>query len=242
MTAMFDSLLVPVDETPESERAVPIAAALARCTGAAIEFVTVDSPHVDLLPMRAYHEQLLSELPDGAGGSGTVVLDDRPVAEVIAELWAKRPGSLLVIASRTPGALRALVSPSIAGALVGSCDRPVLVVGDGCDPAYQPSRHTTVALEDPSVDQDTFEVAVNWAHATRSPLNAVQLATAPGRPARAAATEVLDVASADGGTLVVGARHRGRLDRLLHGSGVSWLVHRATTPVLVVGSDGVSTD
>lgn len=183
---MFDTLLLPVDDTPESERILTVAVALAELVGASIELVTIDVPHADVGEMTLYHDRLLQGLPAGITGRGTVVLGDAPVVELLLGTYRDRPTALLALATRAPGSLwQWLGGGSIGDELVEEVLRPVLLVGPRCDlerAATSLAACTTAALDGTSLDDLVYAAAVDWSRVTGSPLDLTRIVPDPGRP------------------------------------------------------------
>lgn len=183
---MIDSFLVPVDDTPESERVLPIVAALATRLGARIELLTIDSPHVEVSAMAAYQERLIQALPEGVPGHGTVLLGDAPVAELLLDAYRNRPGALLALATRAPGTLwQWLGGGSVGDEVVQETLRPVLLAGPRCDAgatAAGLAAHTTAALDGTGVDEQVVATATEWARSLGTPLTLVRVVTTPAQP------------------------------------------------------------
>lgn len=183
---MFDSLLVPVDDTPSSERIIPVVAAIAQAVGVGIEFLTIDSPEVERGSMALYQERLCEALPDGVPGRGTIVLGDAPVAELLLDAYRARPSALLALATRAPGTLwQWLSGGSIGDDVVHETLRPVLLTGPQCDTATAAltiTAHTSVALDGTELDDQVMAAAVGWSRSTRTRLTLLRVVTTPTEP------------------------------------------------------------
>jgi nucleotide-binding universal stress UspA family protein len=197
---MFETLMVPVDETAESERALPVAAAIAMATGARIDLITIDDPNTDRWAMTRYHERLWDQLPPGVIGSGTVTLTEEPVATELARCYGQRPTSLLVLATRAPGAVRELLSGgSVGDEVVQATSRPVLLVGPAWTETAAASTTTAAvaALDGTELDAATAETAVNWSLAVQCPLTVVRvLASGEAADVEAATDQLWERAAA----------------------------------------------
>ena len=193
---MFDSLLLPVDDTRESERILPVAAAIARLVGATIELVTIDAPHTDVAEMSLYHDRLLRSLPAGIQGRGTVVIGDDPVVQLLLDTYRARPTALLALATRAPGSLwQWLGGGSIGDEVVEETLRPVLLAGPRCDldrAAAAIAASTVAALDGTVLDDQVYAAAVDWCSATGSPLTLTRVVFDPSAP-RSRADAVADV-------------------------------------------------
>ena len=90
---MFRHLVVPVDGSPASLAALPVALRLAKDMGAAVEVVGVyDLNDVTLVKERVRVE--LEQLGATTAVAFTLFMSSEPAAEVIGELARSRPGSV----------------------------------------------------------------------------------------------------------------------------------------------------
>lgn len=210
---MFDTLLVPVDDSPESERIIPLAARLALAVGAGIEFLTIDSPNVDAATTALYQQGLIQALPDGVTGRGTVTLGEAPIAELLLDAYRARPRALLALATRAPGSLwQWLGGGSIGDDVVQETLRPVLLAGPQCDAsaaAVTFADHTTAALDGSSLDEQVIAAAVDWCRALGSPLTLLRAVIDPADPtAHRQAYDDVSLRAAEAGRHGVEARAR----------------------------------
>jgi nucleotide-binding universal stress UspA family protein len=183
---VIDSILVPVDDTPDSERVIPVAVAIAKAMHADIEFLTVDSANVVRATMWGYHQGLIEALPAGVVGRGAVELSDAPVAEQLLDAYRLRPRSLLALATRAPGSLwQWLSGGSVGDDVVDETVRPVLLAGPQCvvdRPGDDHTIHATAALDGTDLDEQVAGAAVDWCRAVGSPLTFVRAVTTPAVP------------------------------------------------------------
>jgi nucleotide-binding universal stress UspA family protein len=263
---MCTTIVVPVDDGPTSERAVPVAGALARLTGATVELLSVDPDRSPPEQVRRRLDDLAGRVPPGVPVGCTVEGTTEPVAGVIAHL-DRDPDTLVCLATRGRGALVSLALGSVTTDVVSQTHLQVLVVGPGCASAPAPdlTAPAVVALDGSDVDEDVMVTAAAWAHDTGAPLTVSTtitqryepegwvdadriLAWAEERAAEldlpittslVAATDVgagiLRAVEGPIGCLVVGSHRRGRIGRVVLGSTVARLTHRAPCPVLVAG-------
>lgn len=163
---MYSSLLVPLDGSPQSERALPVALALARRSAATVELVHVhELPTVPgLAPMydtrfdAEMREEMRAELEATAERLRqttdvpvrTTFLDGPIVATLEAHAADSRP-ELIVMTTHGRGGLSRLWLGSVADALVRRAGVAVLLVrGEGApvDDAAKPVfRHVLVPLD-----------------------------------------------------------------------------------------------
>jgi nucleotide-binding universal stress UspA family protein len=163
-------LLVPLDGSDFGERALPLAAEIARRTGAALQIVHVDwrpkHPYTrDRLVQdeidchycnklkwetREYVERIAAEVQHRSAVSVTpIVLDNSNVSAALSEAISDGV-DLVVMAAHGKGLIRRWVSGSITHELIRSLDAPVIVVGaDGsfANPAPKKVGRILVALD-----------------------------------------------------------------------------------------------
>jgi nucleotide-binding universal stress UspA family protein len=146
---MFQHILVPLDGSPRAERALPVAARIARFTGGSLLLVQVVVSSFDydggMSPVRMVSQQIIDEemgsstlylqslakSPELAGIKiRTEVLFGQPVQHLIAFIEA--PGTdLVVLCSHGRTGFMSWVLGSVAHALVHQSTRPILVLRQG---------------------------------------------------------------------------------------------------------------
>jgi nucleotide-binding universal stress UspA family protein len=222
------TLVVPVDETELSERALPVAAALARATGAEVLLVMVDSVHIEPGEDLAYLDEELKRLPPKIARRRLLDLVDQDVDEAIVEVAAGEPDAVIVMATHARVGAAALLLGSVADGVMRRTALPVVLVGPRCATAEAGfGGAVAVAVDGSSRDEQVLDVACNWAATTGSRLLVVhsrvpvaveggpvlvagdELAERLAARARAsrvdAAARTVDAASAAGGVLDVAA-------------------------------------
>jgi len=125
------SLLVPVDFLLEGDRALPIAARLARVAHLPIELITVSSPWIDEssdVDELASRVEALRPLQ----ATWSIVHDDDPAAAIVRAI-AARPDALPVIGTGAPGPLTELVLGDVGEAVLAHSERPILFVGPNAE-------------------------------------------------------------------------------------------------------------
>ncbi|HYC32209.1 MAG TPA: universal stress protein [Gemmatimonadales bacterium] len=145
MTSALRSIVVPLDGSPFSEHALPVAAAVGRAARAVLRLVLVHSlpppPHdkpsarvyvsVELAVRRSQREYLrgwAARLRKSHGLRVTTLVPDGPVGPTLVRWIHDTDADLVVMTTHGRGALgRALVG-SVADQLVRSLDVPVLLV------------------------------------------------------------------------------------------------------------------
>jgi nucleotide-binding universal stress UspA family protein len=163
---MFRSLLVPVDGSPFSEQALPLAQAIARRAGAALELVLVHEPFVYYNAPSAltvdvdqyvrdgwqhYLERLEKRLSAGATHPVTSTFLVGAAAEAILGHAAVRGSDLVVMSTHGKGPLSRFWLGSVADKLMRRLPVPVVLVRPQeapADPAREPRlQHLLVTLD-----------------------------------------------------------------------------------------------
>jgi nucleotide-binding universal stress UspA family protein len=138
---MFHSILVAVDGSPHSERALAEAIDLARSEGARLTLISVTVPpsvvvpgYVPSVPVGAELQIDAERLVEEAAARvpeevpvATVVRDGSP-AEAILERIAQGEHDLVVMGSRGRGDVRSLLFGSVSHAVLRHSRIPVLIV------------------------------------------------------------------------------------------------------------------
>ena len=261
---MIERVVVPVDFTAESDRALSVAPVLARWAGAGIELVTVAEP-VD----RADIESRLARLAYGLGDDACwrIVESGGPAEAALLTELHRDEKTLWCIGSHARGAWSELLVDSVSEDLVRDAHVPVVLVGPHV--ATPPSgRVLAVALDGTEESEVILPVAANMVGALGMTLRVLQVAgkgredlpvdsIESGYVARIAATmpsmksqladydvlhgdhparDLADYVAAQGNIGLVALATRGLRGgaRLIHGSTAFELAHRAVVPVLIV--------
>jgi nucleotide-binding universal stress UspA family protein len=259
---MIERVVVPVDFSPESDRALSIAPVLARWAGTGVDLVTVAEP-----ADRAGVESRLAEVAAGLGDDATwriVESGGPPEAALLTDLHREEK-ALWCIGSHARGAWSELLIDSLSEDLVRDAHLPVVLVGPHveCEPS---GRVLAVAIDGTEESEVILPDAATVGQALGLTLRLLQVAgkgwedlpadsVESGYLARAAKTlpslestdydvlhgdhparDLADYVAAqrDIGLIALATRGlRGRA-RLLHGSTAFELAHRAVVPVLIV--------
>ena len=139
---MYRSIIVPLDGSARSQAALPVAAAFAHQTGAALDLVRVhleerpdldDDPSWDAMfregEMR-YLESLALAYEGIAGTGVTTALLDPPVVQSLIEFAETRDAPLFIMAGRGRTGIRRAFLGSTCDALIRNGKTPVLVLRD----------------------------------------------------------------------------------------------------------------
>ena len=261
---MIERVVVPVDFSAESDRALSIAPVLARWAGAGVELVAVAEP-VD----RAGIESRLAELAEGVGDNATwrIVESGGPAEAALLTELHRDEKALWCIGSHARGAWSELLIDSVSEDLVRDAHVPVVLVGPHVDaPPF--GRVLAVALDGTEESEVILPAAAALGGALGMTLRLLQVAgkgredlptdsIETGYLARAAETmpsmkstltdydvlhgdhparDLADYVAAqrDVGLVALATRGLRGGARLLHGGTAFELAHRAVVPVLIV--------
>jgi nucleotide-binding universal stress UspA family protein len=258
---MFSTVVLPLDDAPEGQRAVPPGAAVAdRCSST----VQVVSAIPELLgPHAPATAERLGRLLDERDLAGTVdVLADDDVAAVITRWVAGQPQPLVAMATTSGGRARDVLLGSTAERLVHQLAAPILLVGPEVQ-ADRPiaDRPVLIAVGDETPKPESVELVRAWAgqmSTTPWVVTVVEPSTADDDRSGAsgavnryastfgdefqwdvlhgdnAAAAIADYAERlDAGSIIATTHGRVGFERLLSGSTSFALAHQAPCPVLV---------
>lgn len=259
----IERVAVPVNWTPESDRALVVASTLARWAGVGVELVTVAEPikRTDLQPR-------LEKLVHNATSTTTwriVETGGPPEAALLAEL-ARDENRLWCVGSHARGALGELLRGSLSEDFVRHAHVPVMLVGPHVSVAPT-GRVVAVALDGTEQSESILPAAAELAVSLGMTVRLLQVAgvrehvppdlsesayisRAAGRvpyfEREAVDYDVLhgehpavEIASyvdahAEIGAVALATRGLDGPDRLLHGSTAFEVAHRASAPVLIL--------
>lgn len=257
---MFESVIVPLDASPMSARAVPAGAAIAAAAGCPLVLLTVSAP-AEVTDTRWLHR-----LADGLGIPDVQLLErvGADAAATILGVEAEHPGALLCMATSAHTGVTEIVFGSVAAEIVRHARRPLVVVGPNAGPVEE-LRTIQVCLDGSELAEAGARTGAVWASMLGAEVHLVRVAppSEPGDP-HDAATDLQRVShglrdglgvratwdvlhgSAPGAELVRYARsapsslvvitthgETGAVERLL-GSTAMRVVHDAPCPVLLV--------
>jgi nucleotide-binding universal stress UspA family protein len=177
---MYRSILVPLDGSAFGEQALPLALAIARRAGAAVQLVHVHTAFVYVesgfiydntadrhirQQEQGYLEDAVKRWGSAAGGvplSGA--LRDGRVADAVQEQLAHTGADLIVLTTHGRGPLSRFWLGSVADELIRRASSPVLVVPareTAPDPTKEPLvRHVVIPLDGSTLAEQALEPAV----------------------------------------------------------------------------------
>ena len=233
------TVVVPVDGSDDSVRAIPLASRLAAALGSELVIVSVVSDFRSEAP--ALVDRLAEQLADLPQGIERRIVQSRTVATTIAEESA---GGILCIATTAQPFDAEGFRHTISDAVIAAATSPVIVLGPKC--AVDAAIARIVVAIDPSHEQDgiaywstrlgyQLDVPVDFVHVADEPHPELgektrSLTTKDGQ---AVADRLLE--EADGALLAMGSHGRTGFRRLIQGSVGAAVIPHATAPVLILG-------
>jgi nucleotide-binding universal stress UspA family protein len=159
---LLRSIVVALDLTPDGDRALPIAQALAETSDLPVELLTVSSPRMS--EAEDVHELRRRLTAHGWPPDSFTIAHDNDVARAIVAHVGDREPALLVMASSAKPSITARFLGSVTEEVLSRVDQPVLLVGPRVPPDRDVSRPTLVAFIDRGdLAEATVPAMVSWA-------------------------------------------------------------------------------
>jgi nucleotide-binding universal stress UspA family protein len=259
---MPSTVVVPVDGSSRSERALCVARPLARALGAQLTIMNKPwSPGT----ADVYVESLVRDHPTGVPPEEALVVDGLGAADAIRKVVEEREPALVCMTTHGRGRLRWAAAGSVAEDVIHEATAPLLLIGPwGGDGWPQATGSIVVCADGAPSDRQSVEHACAWAgaldldveivrvfhpldaevaHAERHFATLLEIAADHDVDVRTC--EVLRssfVAGAladwaedrEAAMLVMAAHHHSAVGRLTLGSTTMATVHLAPCPILVV--------
>jgi nucleotide-binding universal stress UspA family protein len=261
---MPSTVVVPVDGSTLSERALCVARPLARRLGAQLTIMC--KPWFGgAETAESYVESLVREHPTGEPREEALVVDGLGAADAIRKVAEERAPAVLCMTTHGRGRLRWATAGSVAEDVIHESTAPLILVGPwGGDDWPESARRVVVCVDGASSDRPLIEHACAWARALDlevemvsvfHPLDAevahaerifgplvgiakgcgIEVDTCEVLRSSFVAGALADFAEDDGvSLLVMAAHHHSSIARLTLGSTTMATVHLAPCPVLVV--------
>lgn len=263
MPAPFTEVVVPLDGSPASERALVPALDLVDRTGVPLRILTRVLPGEEEGSAR-YLTDLTERYPAVTGVRE--IVSHASILDAIVEGLA--PGSLVCMSSHGRGGLARAVVGSVTEALLRRLDRPALVVGPLVEVDTVFSGRIVACIDGSDASERTLDPARRWSEALELPVRLVEVRDPDGEPPastaagdvaedghlagaarrhgvegwdvlhdRDAAAALADMAGSSSpptAMLVMATHGRTGWDRLRLGSVTTATIRSATVPVLVV--------
>ncbi len=174
-TRSIERLIVPVDESAGSVRALPVALRLAERSIAPLELLAVVPEGQSTDAIRRRLDELALQCGDAV--TSTEVVEASEPATEVARRCAARPGSAIVMSDHGPSRTSGVLEESLATELLADGLSLVLV---GPEAAAEASDLPVVACIDGSAESEqVVPVAVAWADLLHVPLVLVMVAPTP---------------------------------------------------------------
>jgi len=197
---MYTTIVVPYDGSPHSARAIQVAAALAKRTGARVDLVIVHDPsaYIPFVPgevaIPVYDQELVqlhrdrdaAVLADAVAGlraegvTAEGVVLDGTVVEALEEYVARQGTDLVVMTTHGRSGFERLRLGSVASSFLTRSTAPVLLVrGSGSEPQGDepalPSGHLLCALDGSAFAETVLPHAQRFAEATGMTMHLVAI-------------------------------------------------------------------
>jgi len=238
----LDALLVPLDESPSAEAALPIAAALASVCGGRLVLVRgPDRPPPGVRPSEvsgsavSYAEEYLAEHAGRLRAQGlqveTATLPEGPVAQLIIDEAKDRSVDLVVMATHGRSGLGRVVYGGTSNAVLARCPVPVLLARSWLGGSEAAAIQRDAQVMAPQDGSDWARGALPAARELAKALGGALVEYAA--PAGAAAGRAIGGTAA--GIVVMSTHGRGAPGRQLLGSVADYVLRVGTVPLILVG-------
>ncbi len=256
---MVKTLVVPLDGSPETERAAPIAAALAHQWCAEVLLVAVS-------PLAERARRDLEQVMWRGGFEGRVeVIDQDDVAAALRGVVEQAPEPVVCMATHSRGRVSVALLGSVAERLLREVHVPFVLVGPHCATGWPTGARRLVAcVDESSASEAIVEPAAQWAKrlglemwltevlhpldlgAAEAPYRFLDTVVERLRPELAGVKvsvswsdhvpgEILHLADTlDASMIAMGTHGRSGLPRVALGSVTMQVTHRAPCPVLTI--------
>jgi nucleotide-binding universal stress UspA family protein len=158
-------IVVSLDGSPFSEKALPVARWAAGAHDADIHLIQVVAADEDADDAIRY----LDSVGRRHGAAAWNILEHRNVAEALSETTASTPGSMICLATHGRDRSAALLG-SVAASFLQHSDQPALLVGPHAQPTASPTAPIAVAVDGSPRDDALLAVGLGWAVRTQRPL------------------------------------------------------------------------
>jgi nucleotide-binding universal stress UspA family protein len=178
LVGVIERVVVPVDFTGPSDRALVVAAPLAARAGATLDLIRVVA-----LGEAAEAEPALAELAAriGGGTSWRVVESSETVAEALVAELRRGHSELWCVGSRAKGPVGEIIWGSTSQELVRAAHAPVVLVGPHVE-EMRPLAVMAVAVDGSEESEAILPVAADLAQGLNIALQLVQVGEAPSAP------------------------------------------------------------
>jgi nucleotide-binding universal stress UspA family protein len=162
--AVPKTIIVPLDGSPFSEGAVPIAHEIAGRVGAHVVLMATHFDDADMERRMKYLAGVADRVDRDS--IGLISINEHPNALVIEELIHDDPDRIVCMRSHGYGRVRWAVLGSVAERVVRESRRPMLLVGRHCaESSPSDTRHMLVCVDGSTNADPVVPVAIAWAKA-----------------------------------------------------------------------------
>jgi nucleotide-binding universal stress UspA family protein len=153
------TFVVPLDDSEFAERAVPVAATLARRLGGSVLLAPTAEARMRALSYGAEPGRSLPAPTEVAAALGA------PAAPAVRRIVHDTSGGVLCMTTHGRGAFGWAVLGSFTEAVLREHDAPAILVGSHCRTAWDRGSYILVCLDGARVDDPVVPVAIHWARA-----------------------------------------------------------------------------
>src|SRR6266542_646762 len=169
---MLQTIVVPLDGSAFSARAVPAAMAVGQAGKASLRLVGIARSDAETRPLRRHLEGTAQLVAADGPPEVDVILNDDPAA-VLLEI-ADEPGTILCFASHDHLPVATSMMHFVGSTLIERASRPFIVVGANNDGAIPLTSHDVVlAVDGVEAPEPLLAVAAAWARHLQAPLRVV---------------------------------------------------------------------
>ena len=180
----YNKLLVPLDGSPLAEKALPYATYIARKHGSEILLLTIGSApgnqRIAALS-RAYLELKAGQLKDEGVKAAAEIVYGGNVADIIVKYAEKNDIDLIAICTHGYSGFKRLMLGSVAEKVIGSTNRPVLLIRPGAREASGLSR-ILLPLDGSFFSETAIPYAVEMARGSGASLTLLAVTEVPNVP------------------------------------------------------------
>ncbi|HTK15162.1 MAG TPA: universal stress protein, partial [Acidimicrobiia bacterium] len=156
------TIVVPLDGSELSERALPVGREIARRLKGRVLLMDTHWDDLDEDRKRSYLIRLAGQAGDVPTDVATV--DVHPNAPAIEHLVSDDPDRIVCMTSHGRGRVRWAVLGSVAEQVVHETRRPIVLVGRHCrDDWLDDARYMLVCVDGKTVEDPVIPVAIRWA-------------------------------------------------------------------------------
>ncbi len=172
---MFGDVLVPLDGSDRSVRALEIAAPICRYLDSTLRVVAFDE-----MKYLADTNREIMRIVEGLDADGLTIdvrveVPQKRVSQELLDLMNERPGTLLCMSTHGRGRSE-LITGSVANEVVRHTTSPVLLVGPHCETErFSVNGRVVVSADGSSVSEAIIPVATAWSIVTHSPVEVISV-------------------------------------------------------------------